>query len=131
LDNTKVPVVFEVLAGELLSILNGVQQDRYQIQPKQTKSNNPYLVNDMQHYLNLTTMAMRKTIDAQDFNLQTEQGAIKIQTCHKPRSTPVDVKTTRSKTILSGQTVSVTLFAASTSASVSRISYIGMLEKKT
>jgi hypothetical protein len=68
----KVPVVFEVLAGELLSILNGVQQDRYQIQPKQTKSNNPYLVNDMQHYLNLTTMAMRKIIDAQDFNLQTE-----------------------------------------------------------
>uniref|UniRef100_A0A0A8YN56 Uncharacterized protein n=1 Tax=Arundo donax TaxID=35708 RepID=A0A0A8YN56_ARUDO len=40
-------------------------------------------------------------------------------TCHSPRSTPVDVKTTRSKTILRGQTVSVTLFTASTSASIS------------
>lgn len=56
----------------------------------------------------------------QEVNIQTEQGVLKIQTCHRPRSTPVDVKTTRSNTILRGQKVSVTLFTASTSASISR-----------
>lgn len=54
-------------------------------------------------------------------SIYREQGVLKIQTCHRPRSTPVDVKTTRSNTILRGQTVLVVLFTASTSASISTI----------
>lgn len=32
-----IPVAFEVLEGELLSVLSGVLQDQFQIQPKHTK----------------------------------------------------------------------------------------------
>lgn len=132
-----IPVAFEVLAGELLSILIGFQLDQYQIQPKQAKSNSPNLSLSLPGWRmeckngpNLTQLTpMTKKIHVKYLSLQTEQGVIKIQTCHRPRSTPVDVKTTRSSTILRGQTVSVTLFTASTSASISRISHIGMSVK--
>ena len=36
----RIPVAFEVLEGELLSILSGFLQDQYQIQPKHTTKQN-------------------------------------------------------------------------------------------
>jgi hypothetical protein len=56
-------------------------------------------------------------------------GSLEIKTCHRPRSTPVEVKTTLSNTILSGHKFLVTPFTASTSASISKISHIDMSVK--
>ena len=119
-----------MLAGELLSILSGFLQDQYQIQPKHTTKQN-YLYFGLKLWIHVTIedctlrllelfASIRKQRNPWTLNLETEQGVVKFQTCHRPRRTPVDVKTTWSNTILRGQTVLVTLFTASTSAWISR-----------
>ena len=54
-----IPVAFEVLEEELLSILSGFQQDQYQIQPKHTKYNYLYFSSNTSQELRVENCMVR------------------------------------------------------------------------